>query len=38
MGRGGLNMEVGSLEKLKMNGVDLLGLGQVAAIDRVALL
>ena len=30
------NKEVASLERLKVNGVDSLGLGQVASIDRVA--
>ena len=34
----GIYMEVISLERLKMHGVDLLGLGQVASIERVALL
>ena len=29
-------MEVASLERLKENGVDSLGLGQVASIERVA--
>ena len=31
-------MEVASLEMLKVNVVDSLGLGQVASIERVALL
>ena len=37
-GEGGLNMEVASLERLKMNGMVSLGLGQVASIEKVALL
>ena len=37
-GGSGFNMELASLETLKVNGVDSLGLGQVASIERVALL
>ena len=32
-----LNMEVASLERLKVNIVDSSGLGQVASIERVAI-
>ena len=32
------NMEVASLERLKVNGMDSLGFGQAASIERVALL
>ena len=31
-------MEVASYERLNVNGVDSLGLGQVASIERVGLL
>ena len=37
-GESGLNMEVASLERLRVNGVGSLRLGQVASIERVALL
>ena len=37
-GESGLNMEVASLERLRVNGVGSLGLGQVVSIERVALL